>query len=191
MKSIISTMILAAVFLGISIPAPAVAQEKDDPPTPTEMQIAIIDLDTIRRESTAMQQIREQIKKFRSVFQEEIQKEEEELRAANQELARQRTILSPDAFAEERKKFEDRLSQVQRSVQKRKTELDKSQQEAMNEVQKTLNQVVANVAAEKSIALVLRRDQIVLSATSLEITEEVLRRLNERLPKVTVPEPGN
>jgi len=166
------------------------AQEQSADAKPT-LPIAIVDMKAIRQQSTAMAGVRDQISEYRTGFQTQIQQEEEQLRAANQELARQRSILSPDAFAEERKKFETRLAEVQRLVQNRRQELDKLRDTAMIQIQNNLNEVIADIAGERGIALVLQRDQTVLAVRTLEITTEVIERLNKKLPNVVVPPPGD
>ena len=68
--------------------------------TKNNIKIGVIDINMIIRDAKAFNSIREQISKYKEVYQAEIQKEEEALRNANQELARQRTLLSAEAFAE-------------------------------------------------------------------------------------------
>jgi len=165
--------------------------QAQSPEAALSLPIAIVDMKAIRQQSTAVAGIREQITQYRSGFQTQIQQEEEQLRSANQELARQRSILSAEAFAEERKKFESRLAEVQRIVQKRRQELDQLRDTAMADVQKTLNSIIAEIANERGVVLVLQRAQTVLAARSLEITSQVIERLNTNLPSVVVPPPGN
>lgn len=64
--------------------------------------------------------------------------------------------------------------------------LDEARAKAMNEVQSVLNTIVAEIATEQNVTLILRKDQTVLAATQLEITDEVLLRLDTRLPAVQV-----
>lgn len=166
------------------------AQDQSTSVAPT-IPIAIVDMKAVRQKSSAMASVRSQISEYRSGFQSQIQQEEEQLRAANQELARQRSILSADAFAEERKKFETRLAEVQRLVQKRRQELDQLREQSMVDIQSGLNEVIAEIARERGIILVLQREQTVLAARSLEITTEVIERLNVKIPNVVVPPPSN
>lgn len=174
---------------------PAAAQKKTPPAEPialgdVPLRIGIIDMDAIRRDANAAKDIRDQINKYRQTFQAEIQKEEDELRNANQELARQRSIISPEAFAAERKKFEERLGEVGRLLEHRKQELERTHGEALGTVNKVLQEIVVEVANEVSLTLVLRRDQTVLSAKALEITDDVLQRLNKKMPSLKVAAPG-
>lgn len=154
------------------------------------IKIAVIDINTILREGKAFQAIRDQISKYRETFQSEIQKEEEALRNANQELARQRTLLSPEAFAEKRQEFEKRVAEAQRLVQQRKVNLDRVQAETMGNIQNILNEIVTNMSQEMDISLILRKDQTILAVKALQITQQVLERLDAQLPTVNVPKPA-
>ena len=149
-------------------------------------KIAVIDINLIIREGLAFNAIRDQISKYRKVFQDEIQKEEEALRNANQELARQRTLLSSEAFVAKREDFEKRVADVQRLVQQRKQNLDRAQGGAMSKIQDSLNRIVSTISKEQGISLILRKDQTILAAKELQITKMVLDRLNSAMPTIKV-----
>ena len=153
--------------------------------------ILVLNLEEIRRLSTAVNGIREQISSFRNAFQSDIEKEEKALRVANQELAKKRTILSLEAFAKERRQFEQRVLAVQKLVQKRKRQLDKSRVRAMRAVEKHMNGIVSDIATKRQALLVLRRTDTVLVARDLDITAVVLKRLNKELVKVSVEKPSD
>ena len=177
--------------------APALAQqakpakEQADPEViPLLIPIGILDVQAILRDASAVKNIRDQISKYGSQFEKEIQKERDDLRKANQELARQRTILSPEAFAEVRRKFEQKVVEVQRLVQQRQRELDKSRNEAMATVNKAYIKIVMNLADGRDIAIILRKSQVAYSAPALDLTKEILARLDKDLPTVKVAKPG-
>ena len=154
------------------------------------IKIGVIDINMIIRDALAFNSIREQIAKYRKVFQAEIQKEEEALRDANQELTRQRTLLSAEAFTEKRKDFEKRVADVQRLVQQRKQNLDRVQGAAMEKIQKSLQDKVTAFALEQDISLIVRKDQTLLASNTLLITKVVLDRLNSVMPTVKVALPA-
>ena len=155
-----------------------------------KIPVAVLDVQAILRDAKAVKSIRKQITKFGSNFENEIEKERAEIRKANQELARQRTILSPDAFAEKRRKFEKRVVAVQRLVQKRQRELDKTRNQAMGVVNKAYTEIVSKVAKENNLAVIVRKAQTAFSVKELDITSEILTRLDKKLPTVKVAEPG-
>ena len=179
------------VLLGLLISPAALAQQQSPTATAQGLNIIVMSIEDIRRNAVAVKNIREQIAGFREEFQTDIQKEESALRSANQELAKKRAILSPEAFAKERREFEQRVIGVQKLVQKRKHQLDQAQVEAMLVVEKNMNQIVADIAQARNASLVLRRAQTVLVARNLDVTAEVLERLNKELVKVPVKKPSD
>lgn len=151
--------------------------------------IVVLDVGTIRREAASVASIREQIVKFQNELQTEVQKEQEALRTAQNELAKKQTLLAPEAFAEERRKFEQRVIGVQQMVQGRRRALEESQNGAMGKVEEALNTIVVGMAKERGYAIVLRSSQVVLVDDVLNITKEVLTKLNATLPSVKVDAP--
>lgn len=153
--------------------------------------IAVIDEQKILRDSSAMKNIREQVNKYGSTFEKELEKERAKIRSTNQELVRQRTILSAEAFAEKRRLFEQKVISVQQLVQQRQSGLDTSRNKARAKVNKVYREITAKLAEENNLAIILRKSQTVLIIDTLDVTKEVLLRLNENLPKVKVDKPGS
>lgn len=183
--------ILCALVIVASPTGPAAAQQPEaDKDVITLLNMAVIDTEVIRRNSRAFKDLRAQIAKYRKAIRADIQKEEEVLRGANEELARKRAILAPETFAEERRQFEERLVQVQRTVQKRKKGLDRVAAEAIKKVEAVLNKIITEVAKEQALGLILRKRQTVLVAAELDITPQVLKRLDTALPSLKVSDPG-
>ena len=184
MKKLLSLLALMGLLFFTPVNG-AIAQE-----TSAGIKIAIIDINVILRDAAAFKSIRQQIGAFRDTFQSEIQKEEETLRKGNQELARQRTLLSAEVFAEKRQEFEAKVVTVQRLVQQRKQNLDKSQAEAMGQIQDVLNVIVTAISEEQNISLILRKDQTILATAPLQITNLVLERLDAKMPTIVVSDPS-
>ena len=58
--------------------------------------------------------------------------------------------------------------------------------QSMNEIRKQLVKIIAEVAEETGAGVVLFRSAIVIAVKKLEVSQEVLKRLNEKLPTVKV-----
>ena len=175
-------LVAALVIAGL---APAAAQTLPD------ARIAIIDYLLIRQKSAAMIDMKSQIERQRQIYHEEITLREQELRAENQDLVRQRSILAADAFAQKRREFEARVAEVQRVVQARRKELDEAYEYGMKQVQGAVINIIAELTEIHGFNLVLSRQQIVFADSALNISEEVLQLLDERLPRVEVPAAQN
>ena len=174
-------LLLPCLIAGlIAVSAPAYAQQN----------VGVVDTQRIMRDSSATKSIGDQIAKMRTTYQQDITKQENELRTAEQELNRQRTIISPEAFAERRRAFEQRVGNLQRDVENRKRELDKSVQVAMGSVQKELNTIIGALVEERKLTLVLPKSQTIYHSPQMEVTDEVMKRLNSKLATVKVPPPA-
>ncbi len=187
--SAISTLCALAILASLTGPA-AAQQPETEKDVIALLNLAVIDTEVIRRNSRAFKDIGAQIVKYRNAIQADIQRDEEALRSANEELARKRAILAPETFAEERRQFEERLVQVQRTVQNRKKDLERVGLEAVRKVEAVLNKIITEVAKEQSLGLILRKNQTVLVAKELDITPHVLKRLDTALPSLKVSDPG-
>jgi len=149
-------------------------------------RFAILDVQQVLRESTAVKGLNIEIEKRRNEYQNELREQEESLRDADQELARQRTILSAEAFAQKRKELERRVGTLQREVQERKRALDQGFTKGLAQVQAELAEIAKAIAQEMELDLILSKATVVVVKPELEITDEASKRLNQRLPAVAV-----
>lgn len=153
-------------------------------------RIAVLDIERVRRNAVAVKSIRSQLGSYLEVYRTDTQKEEQEIRAAQDELAGKRSTLSQEGYAAERKKLEDRLADAQARVQRRRQALEQVNMEAMEQVKQSLETIVGEIASERQLTLILRKDAAVFAVPTIEITDEVLRRLDQRLPSVRISDPG-
>ncbi len=168
---------------------PSISAAQTEPAKPA--LIGILDTQKVLRESVAMRGLSQQMEARRNSFQEELRQREDELRAADQELARQRSILSAEAFTEKRSELEQQVASLQRQVQTRRKELDRVYGQAVKQVQGALVTIAQKIASERQLDLVLPKTAVVLVRNDMEITDEVVKRLNETLTEVTIPSPQN
>jgi outer membrane protein len=172
-----STPILA-LFCAYLAPGTLFAQETKPP------VIVVIDTQRIYRESIALKELQLQMDGQRSTYQQELRFKEQELRAAQQDLIRERGSLSPRVFADKGRELEERVVAVQREVQARKRELDKRFSQGMNQLRSLLVEIAQEIAQERKADLVIEKGAVVLVKPELEITQKALDALNDRLPQI-------
>ncbi len=177
-------LVLCGVAAGLTAGATDVRAQETKSPI-----FAIIDVQKVLRDSTAIKGLNQEIEKRRDAYQEELRKKEEELRAADQELTRQRAILGADVFAQKRQELEHKVGMLQREVQERKRSLDQSFASGLSQVQAELAVVAKDIAEAKGLDLILSKATVVIVKPEFEVTEEASQLLNERLPVVTVALP--
>jgi len=152
--------------------------------------IAVINYAVAIRESKAGQSVREQVDKQRAVYEKEIKKAQTKLEDARQELAQQQAVLSPEAFARKRQEFQRQANELQRTAQSRKRSLDQMQADGFRKIEEELRKILHELVKERGYDIVMNAGPgagaIVLASKELFITEEVVARLDKKLPKVSV-----
>ncbi|MDA0238559.1 MAG: OmpH family outer membrane protein [Proteobacteria bacterium] len=153
--------------------------------------IGIIDVQRILQQSLAYKSIRPQMTTLKKDFEQKFRTAEEELRSTNKDLQRERTILSPDAFAQRQRDFRKRVDTVQRDMQAVNRLLDRALSISVGKIQLAAKDITATLAKEMKIDLILSNSGITFAAPRLDLTDLVLDRLNKRLPsvKVVLPPP--
>lgn len=178
----LTVALLCAGVLQASI---ATAQEK----APAQTRFAVINLQLILRDAAATKTIRPQIEKLKKKYENQFKKFESELRATDQDLQRQRTILSPDAYAAKRKAFKERVNGLQREVQTVQRLLDRAGRNALGKVHRAFHQIRGEIAKEKSLHFIFPRSGMLHVDPRFDLTGEILKRLNKKLPSVVVQMP--
>lgn len=148
--------------------------------------MAVIDLQKILEEAKAAKAVQKQLEAQRAKFQSEISGEEDELRQAEKELASIRNSVTPDIYAEKEQQLRQRFLIVERRVQNRRKALEQAYNDSMEEIQKTLREIVSIIAKDRGANIVLVKQQAFWSDKQMDITEEVLGQLNKVLPEVKV-----
>ena len=152
-------------------------------------KIAVINLVHIRRNAAVIKNINQQIFGFQNNVKISIEKEESVLRKAKQDLTKKRAILAPEVYTEERRKFEQGVVKLQRNIQNQKQNLNKIKIKAMGKVEKILNGIITKLAKERDYLLILRTDNTVLSSRKLDITKEILTKLNNQITTLKIEPP--
>lgn len=176
-------LVAALAATGWALAGPAYAQKI--PPAVA----AVIDYQRITREAAAFKNAREQLDKYRAGLQGEVAKDEEKLRNEEQELVRQRTVLAPEAFEQRRREFEKKVMELQRSAQERSRSFEQVYNNVSGDIRKVLAGIVADIGKERGFNIVFDRAMLSYRADNLDITDEVLKRLDQKLPTVKIQLP--
>ena len=152
------------------------------------IKLGVVDLNEITRKSLMSKDIARQIDSKRRGFRNEIKNEEEKLRSDNDELQKQRVLLSPEALQEKFRALQQRQTALQRKVQQRNQEFIRLRSFATREFEKERVKAVMDVTKKHKFTLVIRRREVVVRADFLDITGLVLETLNKRKTKFNIPD---
>lgn len=170
---------LAFSASSLLVVGPAAAQQT--------LNVAVVDVQKVMEETSAAKSLQEQLGRVRSGFRDGIAKDEEALRKEQEDLQKQRSLLSPEAFQKRREDFERKFGEMQKAVAERRRSFDETSARAQVEIDRVFLQILASLAEERGYTLVLPRQTTILVDNSLDVTDEVIQRMNKAVPRLDLP----
>ena len=150
------------------------------------VSLAVVDFRGVLAKSEAARNIRSAVDEKRRELRKYFLEVENSLRDEQKDLSKKRSIVTAEAFEQRARKLKEKAQSAQKLAQTSNQKLKKSFDQAMDKVQKELLRTVAEVAEESGVGVVLFRSAIVIAVKKLDISKEVLKRLNKKLPDVKV-----
>lgn len=180
---------LGALLLGLTALTAGPARAQTSPASAPQTVIVIADINQILRDAKSAKDVQTQIDKAMTDFSHQVSTSENELQRMRDALERERNTLSPDAYSTKTREYQQHFDALDRSVQARRQALQQSYNEAMTKIENTALQIIAQIAGERKATMVLTRAAVLFAANSLDITAEVTKRLDAKLPSMTVKLP--
>ena len=174
---------LAAIAMVAALSAPALAA---DAPAAAPLTFGVVDMNKVLQATDAAKGIFSELEGKRKEFQTQISKEEDALRSTEGDIMKQKATLSQEAFDKKRKDFEQKMLDGQKMVQEKKRLLDQAFNGAILKLRGEAAKVVAEIAKEKGYSAVLTQDAVMLSLPQMDMTDEVITRLNKSVKKIPI-----
>ena len=173
---------LASYFI---LAAPSVLAQTATETTPSShsmevQRIGLADLNGILRAADANVKVRELLDTQRQKFQDEFSLVETELQQTERDLMSKRELLSTEEYEKQIKAFQARVTQLQQDIQKKRQVIDNAYQKAQSDIRAEALSIITEIARDMNLDLVLNRDASLIFLPHLNISNEVLTRLNER-----------
>ncbi len=178
----VSAALLALMLTSVARDASA-QQDAASPPT-----FGFVNLQRVAQEAKAAVGAGQRIETYRTTVEARIRAREDALREEEQSLGRRRSILAPDVFREEERKFRERIDIAQREFQEIGRQLQQATLEAQQAINEQMSKIIRDVAVERGINFVLNQVQVtfVQPLDRFEITDAVILKMDETLPEIPV-----
>ncbi len=171
-KPLLATAIMSAC---ISVSAPVMATE-----------VAVVNIQSIMRQSTAAKSVREQLEQRQKQYQTQVEQKERELNEEQQSLMKQQGVLSKEAYQEKVIALQKKVTTMQKEVAQKKSTLDRAFERALNDIQKSVTDIIKDLSASKGFDMAIPTSQILYAKPDMDISDDVLGKLNQKLPKLDV-----
>jgi len=172
MKKLLSIFTIVIVFLMVS--------------NANATNIAIIDIEQVVENSVAMKGVHKKLTSKKEKMQKELEKEESALNAKRDDIAGKSSILSKEALNDKMADFQQDVVAFQKKVREREDALQHAYMGAVGEITEEIKTIVKEMKSDEkyNFDVAITSSVAVYSDESLDISAEVLKRLNKKVKSV-------
>ncbi len=179
MKFIMTKKIIFYFLLFFIVPSYSIAEYPNT-------SIGVIDLNKILADADAAVMAAKQIEKIATDIQNEIAESDKLIIDEQNQLIESQAIMAPEAFEAKRKEYENKIEKYNSERQTKLMKIDELISVSRNDVLNALKPILEEISNEKGITILLEKGSVMLNADKMDITNEVLKKLNKDMPKLEV-----
>jgi Skp family chaperone for outer membrane proteins len=153
---------------------------------PASMTVMVVDVQSLLQNSKAAKMVRDQIEGKRAEYAKEISRQEEALRHERDSLQKQQASLSAEQLNSKGREFQAKVNELDRDVQAKRQALERSNADALQKIQEAMVKIITEIAKDRKANLVFQRSELVLFDQGFDVTDQVLTKLDEQMPTLTV-----
>ncbi len=142
--------------------------------------ISYVDMDLLMNSSEAGKSISSQLTAIHKKKREELKKIEDELKKEETDLVNQKNVITNEEFEKKLSLLRNKVSDYQNQRKEFNESINKKRLDATSELVSLIQPILAEYANENSISVIFQKKNIVIGKTELDITEDILKTLNEK-----------
>tara|TARA_B100000575_G_C23056634_1_gene608297 strand:+ start:180 stop:731 length:552 start_codon:yes stop_codon:yes gene_type:complete len=148
--------------------------------------IGVLDLNRVLLDAKAAKDAAEEIDKIAKDIENELINSDENIIKEQNKLVEAQSIMAPEAFELKRKEYDEKVQNYNIERQKKLMSVEKLIESSRNEILNELKPILEEISDSKGITVILEKGTVLLNAETMDITNEVIKSLNKRLPKIEV-----
>ena len=148
------------------------------------LTILFVDMDKIISQSNAGKKVQKTINKLIKKENEKYDKKESNLKDEENEILKQKNILSKEELDKKIKNFQVNLNDFRNERAKFNRSINKKNLEATNKMVNEINKILTKYASENSISLVIQKKNIIIGKSELDITDKILEEFNNTVKNI-------
>ena len=148
--------------------------------------ISYVDMDLLMSSSEPGKSITSQLTAIHKKTTTELKKIEEELKKEESDLIKQKNVISNEEFEKKLSLLRNKASDYQKQRKKFNDSINKKRLDATSELVSLIQPILAEYANNNSISIIFQKKNIIIGKTELDITEDVLKILNENHKKIVI-----
>ncbi len=151
-----------------------------------EGSVAFIDVQYIMENSLAGQSLKKQLEIIHKKNLKEFKQKEDNLKKKENEILKKKNVLSKEDFQKEIADLRNDVKNYNTERNEKINSLTKKRLELMEKILKVLSPILTEYSQEKNISIVMDKKYIIVGKTELNLTEDILKLLNNKIKKINI-----
>jgi len=149
-----------------------------------DLIIVFVDMDKIIATSNAGKKIQNSMDKFAKKENQKLDSIESNLKKKEQEILKQKNIISKEELDKKVKSFQTELSKLRKEKIEFNRSIIKRNQESTNKIVNEINKILTEYASNNSVSLIIQKKNIIIGKTELDITPQILKEFNSKVKSI-------
>jgi outer membrane protein len=150
----------------------------------SDIKIVYIDTDKILNQSIVGKNVKKQLDSINKKNVSKFEQVEKKLIEEEKKISQQKNILSKEELETKAKNLQEKAIKFNNEIKKNKNDLILKNNEATKKILDTLNPILSDFASKNSIEIILQKNHIVIGRGNLDITDEILIIINEKIKNI-------
>ena len=151
-----------------------------------ESVILVFDLDRAIALAKAGKSMTKQLESHASKVRSDAEKAAQKLQEEASKLREQQKLMAPEALKGKVEELQLKDLELRQSVNEKTQAIQAGGQRAAQQVSKIAEQQLSDISKERKADIVMRRDAVFFASPAIDVTQELVSRLDKKLTKVTV-----
>ncbi len=144
-------------------------------------QIVYLDLDYVVVNTKAGKSILKKLEDSKNIALSKFEKKGKELKKIEEEINKQKNIISEDELRKKLIEFRKEVSTYQKNKQKVVNEFNEKKRSEFDEFFKKITPIIENYVSEKKIDIVLDKKNIFIASKKKNITQEIIKIIDSKI----------
>ena len=151
-----------------------------------ENKTVYLDLNMIMENSNAGKSINSQLEANHKKNIANFQKLEEELKNEEAKIISQKTVISKEDFEKKIINLRDKANKYRKERNESINNLNNQRLDATQKMITLIKPILSEYSDNNSISLIIQKRNIIIGKTSLDITDDILKIVDEKIEKITL-----
>ncbi len=148
------------------------------------LSIVYVDMEKVMNQSIVGKSLSSQIEKIHKANLEEFKINEEELKNEEVLILSQKNVLSEEDYKNRVNLFNKKLNIYKKNRQEKIDFVTKKRMNATANLLKEINPIISDYSKNNGISIILRKQDIVLARTDLDITKQIIEAIDLKIKKI-------